>query len=98
MSRSVKILEDEVMRLQHLTQTGNQDFIDEKISDLLGLKTQGALIRSHFQNSNEINAPSKFFFGLEKKNGSETGVLLSDLIEICKRAVIFLWKILQKWV
>lgn len=29
LSRSVHILEDEVMRLQHLTQTGNQDFIDD---------------------------------------------------------------------
>lgn len=49
-----------------------------------------------------MDAPSKFFFGLEKKNGqrrfinvlqSESGVLLSDPIEMRKRAVSFYEKL-----
>lgn len=99
MARSLKILEAEVIRLQHLTQNGNQDHINDlkfktsALSDLLGLKVQVALIRSRFQN--EMDAPSQFFFGLEKKNGqwqfinvlqSENGVLHTDPIEIRKRA------------
>lgn len=63
------------MEIQQITQVGNQDlFVGLKkkksaLSDLLGLKAQGALIRSRFQSFNEMDAPSKFFFGLEKKNG-----------------------------
>ncbi len=49
-----------------------------------------------------MDAPSKFFFNLEKKNGqkrfihnlrSETGVLLSDPFEIRNRAVGFYQKL-----
>lgn len=39
------------------------------LADLLGLRAQGALVRSRFQNFVEMDAPSKFFFSLEKKNG-----------------------------
>ncbi|KAK3562784.1 hypothetical protein QTP86_009285 [Hemibagrus guttatus] len=40
--------------------------------DLLGTKTQGALVRSWFKGANEMDTPSQFFFGLEKKNGQSS--------------------------
>ncbi|KAK3538385.1 hypothetical protein QTP86_001554 [Hemibagrus guttatus] len=39
------------------------------MEDLLGTKAQGALILSRFKGANEMDAPSKYFLGLEKKNG-----------------------------
>lgn len=83
---------------------GNQDYLDYSfmkklaLSDLYKRKARGALVRSHFQNVEQMDVPSKFFFRLEKKNGqrryvqnlcSETGVLLSDPVEMRKRAVTF---------
>lgn len=35
------------------------------LADLLGVKAQGALIRSRFQSITQMDAPSKFFFNLE---------------------------------
>lgn len=69
-----------------------------QLGDLLAVKVQGALVRSRFQNIDQMDAPTKFFFNLEKKNGqkrlihalrSESGMLLSDPIDIRKRAVCF---------
>lgn len=68
------------------------------MTDLLGYKTQGALVRSRFQRIDQIYAPSNYFFNLEKRNGqkrlihalcSEGGVLLSDPADIRQRAVLF---------
>ncbi len=68
----------------------------------MDLAAQGARVRSRFQNIELMDAPSKFFFNLEKKNGQkrfihnlrfETGVLLSDPFEIRNRAVGFYQKL-----
>lgn len=101
----MKTLENDILHFQNLAQfSNNQDLLDKlfkqktKLSDLLGLKTQGALVRSRYQSVNEMDAPSKYFFNLEKKNGqkrmihnlkSETGALLSDPVDIRKRAFSF---------
>ncbi len=62
------------------------------------VKAQGALVRSRFKDIDQMDVPSKFFFSLEKKNGqksvihslfSKTGSLISDPIEIRKRANVF---------
>ncbi len=68
------------------------------LADLLGIKAQGALVRSRYQNLTQMDAPSKFFFSLEKKNGqsrsihslrSENGQELTKTSDIRKRAVQF---------
>lgn len=62
------------------------------------MKAQGALVRSRFKDIDQMDVPTKFFFSLEKKNGqkrfihslfSDTGSLVSDPIEIRKRAIRF---------
>ncbi|KAI3368388.1 hypothetical protein L3Q82_008091 [Scortum barcoo] len=67
-------------------------------ANLLESKVQGALVRSRFQNIAEMDTPSGFFFGLERKNGQKKVIhaLLSDagqeLVEpgqIRRRAVEF---------
>lgn len=98
-------LEADILKLQNLAEsTGAQNYFNSlvnkktQLADLLGLKTQGALVRSRFQRLNQMDAPSRFFFNLEKKNGqsraihalrSESGRLLSNPAEIRKRAVVF---------
>lgn len=39
----------------------------QALADLLGVRAQG--LHSRFHNSAEVDAPYKFFFNLEKKNG-----------------------------
>lgn len=75
-ARSMKILESEIVELQELTaSTGNVDngkVLKRKKNMLAGLmdfKAQGALVRSRFQGVVQMDAPSKFFFNLERKNG-----------------------------
>ena len=48
--------------------------------NLLDTKVHGALIRSRVQNISEMDAPSSFFFGLERKNRQRRVIhtLLSD--------------------
>ncbi len=62
------------------------------------MKAKGALVRSRFQSAEQMDVPSTFFFGLEKKNGqkrffhslrSESGTMLNDVNEIRKRIVDF---------
>ncbi len=105
LSQSIKKLENEILEIQALIQeTGNQDHLESfylkksALSDFYKRKAQGALVRSRFQNVEQLDVPSKFFFGLEKKNGqrrhiqnlrSETGVLLSNPVEMRERAVKF---------
>lgn len=68
-----------------------------QLADLLGLKTQGALVRSRFLSIEQMDAPSKYFFSLEKKNGQKhflhalrsEAVILSSHAEIRKRAYGF---------
>lgn len=68
-------LEAEIVALQSLIEvTGEQSGIDALksrklcIADL-GTKAKEALVRSRYQNLTQMDAPSKFFFNLERKNG-----------------------------
>ncbi|KAK3567282.1 hypothetical protein QTP86_016084, partial [Hemibagrus guttatus] len=63
---------------------------------------KGALVRSRFTSVTEMDAPSKFFFSLEQKNGqkrfihavrTESGDLLSEPTEIRKQTVSFYSKL-----
>lgn len=75
-TRSLKALENDILLLQNSFKTsGDADHIksleDKKatLNELLGVRAQGALVRSRFQNITHMDAPSKFFFNLERKNG-----------------------------
>ncbi|KAI4874446.1 hypothetical protein NFI96_005561, partial [Prochilodus magdalenae] len=108
-ARSLKALEMEIVELQNLgATTGNREHIKTlkrktaTLADLLGARVQGALVHSRFQSASEMDAPSKFFFGLEQKNGqrsfmhavrTESGDLLSKPAEIRKRTVSFFSKL-----
>lgn len=68
------------------------------LTDLLGVRAQGALVRSRFQNISEMDVPSRFFFGLERKNGqsrlihclkSNDGKEITKMLDIRRRAVDF---------
>lgn len=52
----------------------------------LGTKVQGALIRSRLQNIVEMDAPSSFLFGLEKRHGKKK---LTEPGQLRKRAIGF---------
>ncbi|XP_075316041.1 A.superbus venom factor 1-like, partial [Odontesthes bonariensis] len=100
-SDRMSTLENEILNLQGDT-TGN---VMEKLktkknllAELLGVKAQGALVRSRFQSIELMDAPTKFFFNLEKKNGqkklmqslqSEDGTLLHSQTDIRRRARAF---------
>ncbi|KAI3355583.1 hypothetical protein L3Q82_018417, partial [Scortum barcoo] len=67
-------------------------------ASLLDTKVQGALVRSCVQNITEMDAPSSFFFGMEKKHGqrkyihsllSDTGQELTEPGQIRGQAVSF---------
>ncbi|KAL6456611.1 hypothetical protein MHYP_G00351550 [Metynnis hypsauchen] len=109
--RSLKALETEIVALQCLAEaTGDQEHIKvlkrkkAVLADLLGITAQGALVRSRFLNVMELDAPSKFFFGLERKNGqkrfmhavrSESGDLVSEPSEIRQQTVSFFSKLFE---
>ena len=68
------------------------------LADLLESKVQGALVRSRFQNISDMDAPTSYFFSLEKKNGqrkvihtllADTGEELVEPRQIRERAVSF---------
>ncbi len=102
---SMSVLEKELMKLQDVpifTKDGNvMENVKKKnnlLAELMGLTTQGAIIRSRYQSVELMDAPSKLFFKLEKKNGqkklihalrSENGVLLTSPVDIRKRAAQF---------
>ena len=104
-TRSMKDLEIDIVELENLSEsTGDRGYIEilkvKKLSlaDLLDTKAQGALVRSRFQASEEMDAPSSYFFGLERKNGqgrvihtllSETGEEIVEPSQIRRRAVEF---------
>ncbi|KAK0155419.1 Transposon TX1 uncharacterized protein [Merluccius polli] len=101
----MKDLETQVVELQTLADsTANQGLLDSlkskksAIANLLGVSAQGALVRSRFMNITQMDAPSRFFFGLERKNGQRktiyslrtgSGSEVSDSSEIRKCAVEF---------
>ncbi|KAK3520120.1 hypothetical protein QTP70_014376, partial [Hemibagrus guttatus] len=106
--RYLKALEIEIVELQRLEATGNRGHIEAlksknaKMNDLLDITARGALVRSRFTSVTEMDAPSKFFFSLEQKNGqkrfihavrTESGDLLSDPTEIHKQTVCFYSKL-----
>ncbi|KAK3510999.1 hypothetical protein QTP70_027845 [Hemibagrus guttatus] len=106
--RSLKALEIEIVELQRLEATGDRGHIEAlkskkaKMNDLLDITAQGALVRSRFKSAAEMDAPSKFFFSLEQKNGqkrfihavrTESGDLLSESTEIRKQTVSFYSKL-----
>ncbi|KAK3539536.1 hypothetical protein QTP70_010072 [Hemibagrus guttatus] len=76
--RSLKALEIEIVELQRLEATGDRGHIEAlkskkaKMNDLLDITAQGALVRSRFKSAAEMDAPSKFFFSLEQKNGQKS--------------------------
>uniref|UniRef100_A0A3Q3F5N5 Reverse transcriptase domain-containing protein n=2 Tax=Labrus bergylta TaxID=56723 RepID=A0A3Q3F5N5_9LABR len=104
-SRSLRDLEIEVVELQGLVDaTGNQGHLaslkskKSALANLLGVKAQGALVRSRFLDVTQMDAPSQFFFGLEKKSGqkkifhsvrSNSGQSISDSAGIRKHAAGF---------
>lgn len=104
-TRSMRDLEAQVVDLQTLAgSTGDRGLLSSlkskrsALANLLGIAAQGALVRSRFINVTEMDAPSQFFFGLEKKNGqkkiihslrSSSGSAISDSSEIRKYAVSF---------
>ncbi|KAK3548594.1 hypothetical protein QTP70_015104 [Hemibagrus guttatus] len=106
--RSLKALEVEIVELQRLEATRDRGHIEvlkskkAKMNDLLDITAQGALVRSRFKSAAEMDAPSKFFFSLEQKNGqkrfihavrTESGDLLSEPTEIRKQTVSFYLKL-----
>lgn len=63
------------------------------------VKAQGALVRSRFRNIMQMGAPSKFLFGLGRKNGQPAGLReeffldLIALIPFCSLVTsIDVWK------
>nr|BAC82605.1 pol-like protein [Tetraodon nigroviridis] len=103
--RSIRELESEIVDLEILSAfTENRGHIEAlkskkmALKDLLGTKVQGALVRSRVQNIAEMDAPSSFFFGLEKRHGqrkaihcllSDTGQELTEPGQLRKRATEF---------
>ena len=69
-------LEIEVVDLQSLAEStqdrGHIEALTVKktaLSSLLGIKAQGALVRSRFMDATHMDAPSHYFFSLERRNG-----------------------------
>lgn len=105
LARSVRDLEREVVELQaSADSTGERGCFEDlkrkkfALADLLGVSARGAVVRSRFQNITLMDAPSHFFFGLERKNGqrrmihslrSVDGQLIQDSAEIRRFAVAF---------
>ena len=72
----MRALERDILGLQDLAVSShNEEHINalrckkKMLADLLDVKAQGALARPRFQNETQIDALSKFFFSLERKNG-----------------------------
>ncbi|KAI3376857.1 hypothetical protein L3Q82_000113 [Scortum barcoo] len=86
-TRSIEDLESDIVELEKMSEsTGKRGHIEVlkvkkmALANLLEGRVQGALVRSRYQNIAEMDAPSGFFFGLEKKNGQRKVIhsLLSD--------------------
>ena len=104
-TRSMKDLEIDIVDLENLGEsTGDRGHIEVlkikklALADLLESKVQGALVRSRFQAIAEMDVPSSYFFGLERKNGqrrvihtllSDTGQEIVEPGQIRRRAVEF---------
>lgn len=68
-TRSIRDLETEIVGL------GNRGWIDVlktkkmALASLLDTRVQGALVQSQMREIMEMDAPSSFFFGLERRYG-----------------------------
>jgi hypothetical protein len=69
-TRSMKDLEIDIVELESLSKsTADRGYIEIlkikklALADLLDVKVQGALVRSRFQASAEMDAPTSYFFG-----------------------------------
>ena len=105
LARSIRDLEREMVELQELADsTGERGHVEvfkakkRMLADLLGVPARGAVVRSRFQHVAMMDAPSHFFFGLERKNGqrrlmhsllSSDGQLLQETAAIRKYATSF---------
>lgn len=105
MANSIRELETDIIHLEMMSEsTGNLEYIETMknkkvtLAHLLDTKVQGVLVRSRMQNITEMDAPSSFFFGLERKHGqeklihsllSDTGQELTEPGHIRQRAVDF---------
>lgn len=105
LTKSIRDLEIEIVELQvSAHSTGNRGDLENlnlkkaALADLLGSRTQGAMVRCRFQKVTLMDAPTKFFFSLEKKQGqckfmhglkSSEDVLLTTDGDIRKRAAEF---------
>uniref|UniRef100_A0A674MKT3 Reverse transcriptase domain-containing protein n=1 Tax=Takifugu rubripes TaxID=31033 RepID=A0A674MKT3_TAKRU len=103
--RSIKDLEMEIVELEAIgSSTRDRGCIETlqskkmALASLLDSQVQGALVRSRIQDLTEMDAPSSFFFGLEKKRGqnliihsllSSTGQEPVEPGQIRQRAVEF---------
>lgn len=74
-TRSIKDLKDVIVETESLPEsTGHQRCIEvlktkkKGLDNLLHMKVQGALVWSRYHNINDMDAPSSFFFSLEKKS------------------------------
>ncbi len=95
-TRSLQDLDTEVVELQRLVDsTGHQGHTEAlkskkaSLANLLGITAQGALVRLHFMNASQMDAPLQFFFSFEQKNGqrktihslhSENGSTITDTL------------------
>lgn len=101
---SLNVLEKDILELQSSLSVGSKGCGEDlegkrnTLADLLGVRAQGALVRSRFQSVNLMDAPSKFFFNLERKNGqsrlmhtltTESGQELSEPAQIRSYARLF---------
>ncbi|KAL7872663.1 hypothetical protein AOLI_G00117340 [Acnodon oligacanthus] len=100
----MKQLEAEILELQRLRdsagdQSHTADLKSKKgaLGNLLGFRTQGALVRPRYRSLTQLDAPSTFFFNLERKNGqsrfihslcSEEGQEPTEPVDIRKRALM----------
>ena len=105
-------LEIELVDLQSLAEsTGDRGHIEAltvkktALSSLLGVKAQGALVRSRFMDATHMDAPSHYFFSLERQNGqrkifhslrTDTGATVSDPDGICRYAAGFYKELYKK--
>ncbi|TWW53588.1 Transposon TX1 uncharacterized 149 kDa protein ORF 2 [Takifugu flavidus] len=101
----VKALETEIVELEQFCESrGDRGCLEAlktkkmALANLLDTKVQGVLVRSRIQDIAEMDTPSTFFFGLERKRGqsrvihsllSEEGLELMEPEQIRRRAVDF---------
>ncbi|TWW71196.1 Transposon TX1 uncharacterized 149 kDa protein ORF 2 [Takifugu flavidus] len=74
----IRDLETEIVELERLNEStgngGSVGFLKSKkmaLANLLGARAQDTLVWSRIQNISEMDAPSSFFFSLERKSGQK---------------------------